>query len=127
MKNQKPIDYDIHLKYSCPKCGQYHWLSFKEASTKNFKVVCDCDEVFKVKRVKSFKIKYETKSIVQSSDKDNLSSQTIKTCVKTLEQYGFSSEEAKDLIIETYKETKICDVGNLIKQALTKFGVKNGI
>ncbi|NDD85147.1 hypothetical protein EBZ38_12860 [bacterium] len=31
------------------------------------------------------------------------------------------------LIIETYKETKICDVGDLIKQALTKFGVKNGI
>lgn len=58
-KLQKPIDADIHLKYRCKKCGIDHWLSFKEASTKNFKVVCYCGSVFKVKQLSGFKFKYE--------------------------------------------------------------------
>lgn len=58
-KLQKPIDADIHLKYRCKKCGMDHWLSFKEASTKDFKVVCGCGVVFKVKRLSGFKFKYK--------------------------------------------------------------------
>lgn len=57
-KLQKPIDKDIHLKYRCKKCGLDHWLSFREASTKNFKVVCNCGRVFKVKQVKACVLKY---------------------------------------------------------------------
>lgn len=59
-KLQKPIESDIHLKYRCRKCGLDHWLSYREASTKNFKVVCSCGSVFKVKRLVDFKLKYES-------------------------------------------------------------------
>jgi len=59
VQSQKPIEHDIHLKYKCPTCDQHHWLAFREAKTKNFKVVCDCNTVFKVKRISAFKIKYQ--------------------------------------------------------------------
>ena len=59
VQSQKPIEHDIHLKYKCPTCDQHHWLAFREAKTKNFKVVFDCNTVFKVKRISAFKIKYQ--------------------------------------------------------------------
>lgn len=68
-KLQKPIESDIHLKYRCNKCGLDHWLSYREASTKNFKVVCSCGSVFKVKRLLGFKLRYES-SIPQSKQKE---------------------------------------------------------
>ena len=34
--------------------------------TKNFKVVCDCNTVFKVKRISAFKIKYEPDKILEN-------------------------------------------------------------
>lgn len=66
-KLQKPIDADIHLKYRCKKCGMDHWLSFKEASTKDFKVVCGCGVVFKVKRLSGFKFKYKQNTVPKIS------------------------------------------------------------
>jgi hypothetical protein len=62
-KIQRPIDYDIHLKYRCKSCDQDHWLSYLEASTNNFKVVCDCGTVFKLKRVVGFTLKYQKTTI----------------------------------------------------------------
>lgn len=57
-KRQKPIDKDIHLKYRCKKCGIDHWLSLREASTKNFLVVCTCGHTFKVRQVSDCVVKY---------------------------------------------------------------------
>ena len=65
-KDLEPVDCDLSLIYRCPKCNIEHWLSLNEARTKNFKVVCDCDAIFRVKRVKGIKIKYiEDKEIVK--------------------------------------------------------------
>lgn len=56
--NLKPIEVDAHFKYRCPKCGWDRWISLKEAQTKNFKIVCDCNTTFKPKRIKNIGIKY---------------------------------------------------------------------
>lgn len=133
MTSQKPIEYDVHLKYLCPKCGQSHWISFKEASTKNFKIVCDCDKVFKVRRLENFKVKYVNSTIQTKKDTttknktSGLSNSVLNKCVKVLSEYGFSTYEAKDMISQSYNETQTEDIGILIKTALTKFGAKNVI
>jgi len=75
-KLQKPIDKDIHLKYRCKKCGLDHWLSLREASTKNFKVVCNCGRVFKVKQVTGCVLKYCNDVTIQETAQDNQNAQT---------------------------------------------------
>jgi hypothetical protein len=133
MINQKPTEYDVHLKYLCPKCSQSHWLSFKEASTKNFKIVCDCDKVFKVRRLESFKVKYFNSTIQDKQDTtiknktSGLSNTSLNKCIKVLNDYGFSKHEAKEMICQSHNETQTEDIAILIKAALTKFGAKNVI
>lgn len=125
-KNQKPIEYDIHLKYLCQKCGQPHWLSFKEASTKNYKIVCDCNHVFKVKRILDFKLKYATtkQTIVKTPShtipikQQTIPSDTLTGVVKTLTNLGFTNSEAKNLATKTYSDFPTEDIGSLVKQIL---------
>lgn len=126
-KNQKPIQYDVHLKYLCSKCGQAHWLSFKEASTQNYKIVCDCDNIFKVKRVKDFKLKYDSSpspsqqshSVVTEKVSTNvLSVDLLESAVKSLSRLGFTASEAKSLVIKTYNEFPTDDIGFLVKKTL---------
>lgn len=133
-KNQKPIEHDIHLKYRCSKCGQDHWLSFQEASTKNFKIVCYCGKVFQVKRVLSFKIKYEqdnTKQTFQEQSQNNQTEapqtkpspveipiDTLKNGVKILVGYGFTPEEASTLLKKTFENNKSLELVALIKKSL---------
>lgn len=131
-QNQKPIEHDIHLKYSCNKCGQPHWLSFLEASTKNFKIVCDCGKVFKVKRVKDFKLTYYKKSKNQSIDSTNKETVTekidtptqeipidlLRESVKILVGYGYEKEEAVDILSKSYHKKPTNNVVFLVKQTL---------
>lgn len=125
--HQKPIEYDINLKYICKKCGQPHWLSFKEASTKNYKIVCDCDNIFKVKRVKGFKLKYYSISEknknsnfldTRKNNTDTIDSDLLDNATKSLVNLGFTNSEAKNLIIKIYNESHIEDIGYLVKKAL---------
>lgn len=58
IKKQKPIECDIHFKYLC-SCGQFHWLTYNEASTKDFFIVCDCKKKIKIKTIDTIKIKYK--------------------------------------------------------------------
>lgn len=134
-KNLKPIEYDIHLKYRCDNCCQDHWLSFNEASTKNFKVVCDCGNVFKVKRPVKFKLKYEPKTFnkeprqkpVLDKEKDNKPcEELLAKSVKVLMNYGFSAKEASDLICESYQANHVDELISLVKQTLNYWRTKNG-
>lgn len=135
MKYQKPIDYDIHLKYLCNKCGSVHWLSFKEASTDQFKVVCDCDNIFTVRRVSGFKLKYfdqqnkskineekpQTSSDISKQIPEFLLTQTIKALIP----YGFTSAEAKELIVKSYNEQPNDNPLLLVKQTLASLRSTN--
>lgn len=58
LKKQTPIEYDIHFKYLC-SCGQFHWLTYNEASTKDFFIVCDCKQKIKIKTIDTIKVKYK--------------------------------------------------------------------
>lgn len=118
-KHQKPIEFDIHLKYRCTKCSQDHWLSYKEAQTKNFKVVCDCGRVFKVKRVKSFLLKYHSLTIEpKQKDKKVIDNAILENCAKSLIGYGFTKSEAIDLIHKAYDKNPTNDCGLLVKESL---------
>ena len=126
LKSQKPIEIDAHFKYRCPNtgCGCFHWLSLKECQTKNFKTVCDCGEVFKVKLIDELKILYTKKKIVKSAkDTDKMTIQQIpidllRNCVKILVGYGFSESESEELIKNIYAENQITDCAVLIKKSL---------
>lgn len=131
-KNLKPIEYDIHLKYLCPNvsCCCPHWLSFKESSTKNFKVVCDCGQVFSINRTKSVNIEYhdlidrpksgsfETKN--HTNDQDTLISKSMKAlAIDLMKTYGFTELEALPMIDKAIMENpSITDHVTLVKHSL---------
>jgi hypothetical protein len=121
MKNLKPTEYDLHLKYSCPNCGYNHWLSIHEAQTDKFLIVCDCKKILKVKTVDSFKIKYKTKkNAVITNEKDY-----IKKAISGLLNYGFSKQEATYAVEKAIKENDITDPVQILKIALKKIGEQN--
>lgn len=137
-KNQKPIEYDIHLKYICAKCGQPHWLSFKEASTKHFKVVCDCGCVFGVKRISGFALKYHKKKPTPTKTPQptetikppeavvpSISTDLLNKTVRALIPYGFTEGEAKVLITNSYKQYPNDDILLLVKQVLESLRSSN--
>jgi len=135
--SQKPIDYDIHIKYKCPKCNQEHWLSYLQASTKTFKVVCSCGLLFRVKRVVGFDLKYKKKKKKPiekplEAEKNNPTTpepvkvvnkppvDLIDRAVKILVGYGFTRDEAESLLIKSYEDTPVNDLTSLVKQTLEK-------
>jgi hypothetical protein len=136
LKNQKPIDIDLHIKYACPNkdCGYHHWLSLKETQTKNFKVVCDCALVFKPKRIKTIKITYAssvskttkrkevTKSSAIDNDDKSIPSYLLEKSIKILVGYGFDKDEAEKLLKDSYSKNPELDCGKLVKNTLVLFG-----
>lgn len=122
-KNQKPIDFDCHLKYRCPNdnCGYFHWLSLKETQTKNFKIVCDCGTIFRPKQVSKFKLLYRS-SENKKTKCESLPSETKEKCINTLIGYGFDHTEAELLINKSFEVCKTIDVAILIKHAIKQLG-----
>jgi len=119
-KNQKPTEYDIHLKYLCPQCGCSHWLSFLESSTKNYKLVCDCGCVFKVKRTEKFKIKYVESKCQQIVEKNKpvIPNDILNKASAVLINYGFTKNEAIDLIKQSFHKKPEQNISSLVKTAL---------
>lgn len=134
MKNQKkiyqkPIDHDVYLKYQCPKedCGQQHWLTLKEAQTKNFKIVCHCETVFKTKQVDKILVKHKkfSKEITEKVFV-KIPVDLLQSCVKILVSYGFSKTESQDLLYKAYNENPTADSVELIKNTLLSLEINNG-
>jgi hypothetical protein len=129
LNNQKPIEYDIHLKYLCNQCGDSHWLSITEASTKKFKIVCYCGNVFGVKRVKDFDLRYFKKNnSTQQKDTNKakvISNDLLDQSIEVFIQYGFTKSEAKDLILESYSKSPADNPATLVKQTLELLRSKN--
>lgn len=124
---QKPIEYDIYLKYICNQCGSSHWLSIKESSTKNFKVVCHCNNVFKVKRTDGFKLLYKKKKdnkkesvLTENNEGKTIDSNLLKKSISALVAYGFTTQEATEMIQKSYEKNPCDNVLILVKQTLEK-------
>lgn len=127
-RNQKPIEYDIYLKYICKKCGQVHWLSINEASTIKYKIVCFCGHVFGVKRVKDFQLIYHKKNKQIQKVIENTKSETkplpvipitlLDQTMNILIGYGFTKTEAKTIITKSYESSPVDNAAGLVKQIL---------
>lgn len=134
-KFQKPIDIDAHLKYRCPNqsCGQDHWISLLQAQTKNFRIVCYCGIVFRPKRIAKVRVKYAEQIIKTKqtqtntkSNNNNIPQQLLDKCSDALIDYGFTKQEAVNLISRTYIINQTDNHLELIKLALQSLGDING-
>lgn len=135
IKNLKPTDYDLNIKYTCTNCGSDHWVTEKAAKYSKFVIVCECDTVLKPKPIQQTKFLYkkrkpksqvftETVENNTEAESENLSVDSLKKCCKVLEGYGFSQTEAESLLELAYAETKSTDCVELIKYSLFKLGDK---
>lgn len=141
-KNLKPIEHDVNLKYLCPNpsCCCPHWLTLREAATKNFKVVCYCGQIFSVLRIKNINIEYTKKkkpdrkilgsfeinnepvikSVVEIPPEPTPTTPDIKQlAIKHMKIYGFSEEESLEMINHALEENPSIDNHiTLIKHSL---------
>lgn len=128
-KNQKPTEYDIHIKYVCQVCDTKHWLSLKETQTKHYKIVCECGSIIKPKRIKDIKViynktKHQTNPEINKEEKveQTIPVDLFKKCTRILIGYGYESTEAQDLITKCYLEFPTSSCSELIKQVLKYIG-----
>lgn len=139
MKIQKPTDIDAHLKYKCPKCCADHWLSLQETKTRGFKVVCYCGTVFGPKKIKKIKIIYsaikkiKTETLPADSLNKSNQEQTVQNhpridnklldkCTNVLVGYGFTKQEAKQVLEQAYIDSPTDNLSLLVKSALKLIG-----
>jgi hypothetical protein len=141
-KNLKPIDIDGHFKYRCPSCGIDHWASFKEASTKNFIIVCDCSQTFTIKRIVDTKIVFAKKKATDSNKKKevqenvsvvkkcresvNIPEITLDKATKMMVALGFTKDESESMLKSSYQTNPTENIALLVKSAVTKIGGFNG-
>ena len=129
-KNPKPIDIDGHLKYRCSKCSLDHWISLIEAQTEHFKIVCDCKNVFEPRTIKKIKIifvdnekKTEQEPEIITTQKQQTPQDVLDKCVTVLLGYGFTKQEATDLVNKTFIKNPTNNCVELIKFTLESLGV----
>jgi hypothetical protein len=128
IKNLRPIDLDLTMGYACPSCSTMHWVKLNQAQYDKFVIVCGCNTILKPKTVENIKILYKTKKVsnkINSIKNEEIDSKILDICVKALMPYGFSKQEAQDLVKKTYTDCKSLDCSTLIKLSLTNIGEKN--
>jgi len=137
LKSLKPIDIDAHFRYRCPdtNCGFDHWLSLKECQTKGFRIVCDCGNVFKPRRIESLNIEYVKAKPVETNQQESAKAlpppkktipvDTQNKCARLLIGYGFTKEESLDLVDKGFQKTALTDAKLLIKYIVQNLGELN--
>ena len=139
-KNQKPIELDAQFRFICQNidCGFDHWLNLKQCQTKNFKVVCDCGNIFKPKQIVNIKIQYKNK-IKKKEDHQKLDNSQEKvvhqpviehnnttielvipeylktTSIKILCKYGFTELESENLVLKAFSKNPIDNVSIFVR------------
>lgn len=129
IKNLKPIELNLHIKYKCPKCDVEHWLSLDEAKTKEYITVCYCKTKLKVKPIKSIRIVYSKSrpsKLKSEKESETIPIALLENCVKILTGYGYSSKESKALVEESYSKNPVDDALVIIKNILTTIGGIHG-
>lgn len=122
----EPVDIDSYYKYVCPSCECSHWISHKEASTDEFKIVCDCDIVIIPKQIQNIQIVYKKESPQTSNQKDLELPDNIKdSAIMHLVKYGFNNQEALLMIDSAFRKSKSQEISVLIKLALKSTGINN--
>lgn len=134
VKNLRPTDSDINLKYTCPNCYTDHWVSEKAARYSKFVIVCECDTILRLKTILKTKFVFKKRKTKASADIDKTKTQEVShdlpvdcfdKCAKILKGYGFNHTECENLLKSAYNDTKSTDCATLIKYSLLNFGDKN--
>lgn len=136
MKLEKPIKTDASFLYICPNdnCRIEHWVYLREAQTKNFKVVCYCGTVFKVKQIQNIHINYLTidnnvqkipENIICDKPQVVVPLDIEEKCVKILTEYGFTEIESKDILNKAYQKCATDSPIELIKLSLQLLEINN--
>lgn len=129
IKNLKPTEINLHLKYTCPQCGIEHWLSLDEAKTIGYIMVCDCKTKLRPKPIKNIRIIYKNNVTTkrETEKKDSaVPVALLENCVKILVGYGFSIKEAKTLVEQSYSKNSENDALVIIKDILANIGGIHG-
>lgn len=109
----KPINYDISFQYVCEKCNGDHWLFLREVVQEN-KIFCECGHIIDIDIINDISVNYANQATLHKD--------VLKSCVDTLLAYGYSANEAKEMIIMSFNELKSNDHKKLIQYSITKFG-----
>ena len=137
MKNYlKPTSADYYLKYICPKqtCKNEHWLSYKEAKVKGFKIVCDCGKIYSPLPIAKIKICYQKPKQNTFSKKEislpenptvgeSFETQAEETFeqlqnrfIETMTQLGFDDKnEILEILDQAYRVSNSHDIATLFK------------
>jgi len=133
IKNLKPTELNVHLKYTCPTCSVDHWLSLDESKTKGYLVVCDCNSILKVKPIHSLVIKFrKKKKNIKTTESDKVEETSkidvalLSKCCTILSSYGYEKSEIEPLIVKTYENSPTTDIKTLVKNTLMKIGDIHG-
>lgn len=137
-KNQKPIEIDAQFRYICtnPDCRFDYWLTLKQCQTKNFKIVCDCGNIFKPKQILKVNIVYKksaTKILVQNdshkesvhqpmaifeeseNEQESIPEYLKTTSISILCKYGFTESESENLVTKGFQKNPINNVAIFVK------------
>lgn len=118
MKNYlKPISADYYLKYICPKksCKNEHWLSYKEAKVKGFKIVCDCGKIYSPLPIAKIKICYKKPKSKITSVICCPNIELNNNEVETIEEKQETYEELQDRFIETMNQLGFDDKDEILE------------
>lgn len=99
----------------------------REAQTKNFKIVCECGTVFKVKQIQDLKIKFFKRVEQAKTDKQShmVPVDLVAKCGKILESYGCSKEESLEIITKAYTNSPTNNALELVKSSLKLLEINN--
>tara|TARA_B100001778_G_C18125212_1_gene422462 strand:- start:149 stop:532 length:384 start_codon:yes stop_codon:yes gene_type:complete len=124
MKTTRPTkDYsEISFNYICDECGANHLAYLREVKIEGFRIVCYCDNIIYPEIVSDIKIIYK-KSTEAQTEKNDLSSEIIEQCIKTMLPLGYDPVEAQNMICQAFAEINSDDCSELIKYSLKNFGV----
>ena len=115
MKNQKPIEYDISFKYTCQECEVSHWLFLREVQSKDFKVICECGNIFYTETVKNIEIVY-----CSDTEQLDIGSKAAKTIVAL----GYTKKQAYEMIQKSVVDNFFDNPNELVKYSLKNFGAE---
>jgi hypothetical protein len=130
IKNLKPVECIADLRYRCTNCGLDHWVSIKEAKTRDFIIVCDCDTLLKVKQIQTVNVVYVNDATLQKRPVNTTQAPIIPTVKPTdakvisqacavLSTYGFTKQEAMDMATKYTEKESFTDVKILVSKILS--------
>lgn len=131
IKNIKPVECVADLRYLCTNCGLDHWISLREAKTKNFMIVCDCETLLKVKQIQTINVVYVEDTTLQNSSVNGKYTPSDASVIKQtdtkivsqacaiLSTYGFTKQEALEIATRYTEKESFTDVKTLVSKILS--------